>query len=195
MPSSVLFSIVFHFLSCFTTTFGIFVVWSWFCSCHGKCDCFPESGAFKKSADEYEGKDSSLSDRRKAIRNARELALFGREKMTKLSKDFFSAKMARVCIVDLPITPPFKAGGLFSAEVFGRSIQRSASLVQTRRSISQNFAGCALMVTQEVCMQVHGPVAALIAHAWEEELVSISQIRHEQVHQSEANSDHSCLCC
>ena len=115
--------------------------------------------------------------------------------MTKPSKDFFSAKMARVRIVDLPITPPFKARGLFSAELFGRSIQRSTSLVQARRLISQNFAGCARMVTQEVCMQVHGPVAALVAHAWEEELVSISQIRHEQVHQSEANSDHSCLCC
>ena len=82
--------------------------------------------------------------------------------------------MTRACIVDIPITSPFKAGGLFSAEVFGRSIQRSASLVQTRRLISQNFAGCALMESEEVCMQVHGPFAALIARAWEEELISIS---------------------
>ena len=49
------------------------------CSCHGKCDCDPEGGALKESADDYEGNGSELSDRRKTIRSARELAQFGRE--------------------------------------------------------------------------------------------------------------------
>ena len=108
-------ALFFFFLSCFTTTFGIFVVWSWFCSCHGKCDCDPEGGAFKKSANEYEGKDSSLSDRRKTIRNARELALFGREKMTEPSKEFFQQRWQGCVSSIYPLHPPSRPGG-YSAQ-------------------------------------------------------------------------------
>jgi len=80
----------FLFISSFVLTFGIFVVWNWFCSCHGKCDCDPEGGAFKTSADEYEALDSALTDRRQTIRNSWELVQFGRDKLTMPSKDFYS---------------------------------------------------------------------------------------------------------
>jgi len=70
--------------------FGIGVAWHWFCSCHGKCNCDPEGGAFKHSAGEYEALDSAITDRRKTLRNAWELFKFGRGKLTKLTKGFYS---------------------------------------------------------------------------------------------------------
>jgi len=79
------------FLSLFTTVFGICVVWNWFCSCHGKCVCDPEGGSLKAAAEAYESQDSPLGDQRRAIRDAREFVMFGREQLGKpSSKDFFS---------------------------------------------------------------------------------------------------------
>ncbi len=52
--------------------------------------CDPEGGSLKAAADAYEAQDSPLGDRRMAIRNARELVMFGRQNLGKpKSKDFF----------------------------------------------------------------------------------------------------------
>ena len=79
-----------YFLSSVCTLFFIGIIWNWFCSCHGKCVCDPEGGSLKAAADAYEAQDSPLGDRRMAIRDARELVMFGRENLGKpKSKDFF----------------------------------------------------------------------------------------------------------
>lgn len=84
------------FLSQFMIMFALNVVWNWFCSCHGKCFCDPEGGSLKSAAEAFEAKDSSLSERRSTIRNARELVMFGRAHLEKPSKDFYSKEGAGV---------------------------------------------------------------------------------------------------
>jgi len=78
-----------YFLSLiFTLSGGMHVVWNWFCSCHGKCDCDPEGGAVKRAADEYENTDSKKSTESKIIRNSHELVDFCRSQLTTTKKTF-----------------------------------------------------------------------------------------------------------
>ena len=78
------------FLSSFYVVFGLHVMWNYFCSCHGKTYGDGEGGAFKRAAESYENQDSSLSERRMTIRDAREFIEFGRRQLSVPTKDYYS---------------------------------------------------------------------------------------------------------
>ena len=67
-------------------------------SCHGKCICDPEGGSLKTAADAHESQDSPLGGQRSAIRDARELVMFGREQLSKPSSKDFLLKQVAACI-------------------------------------------------------------------------------------------------
>jgi hypothetical protein len=99
------------FLSLFTTVFGICVLWNWFCSCHGKCVCDPEGGFLKAAAEAYESQDSPLGDQRRAIRDAREFVMFGREQLGKPSSKDFSQRTTTASFVVFSTSFPSKGEG------------------------------------------------------------------------------------
>ena len=78
------------FLSEYKIKTNIRVLWNWFASCHGKCDCDPEGGAAKNLADKFENKDSPIADERRTIRNAAEFVAVARELWSKPAHDYFS---------------------------------------------------------------------------------------------------------
>jgi hypothetical protein len=69
---------------------GIRADWTFFCSCHGKCDCDPEGGACKNVVKLHQLRDSAQN--RTIINNIDELAAFLEANFKNPTKSYFAKK-------------------------------------------------------------------------------------------------------
>ena len=69
---------------------GIRADWTFFCSCHGKCDCDPEGGACKNVVKLHQLRDSAQN--RTIINNIDELAAFLEANFKSPTKSSFAKK-------------------------------------------------------------------------------------------------------